>query len=178
MQINVTVEGLDAIDLSTVVGERRRYDHDTEEYVTTDLTLGDEVARRVTALLTKDDQWDGLRKKFLAIRDEEIREAVRPIVAAAITETLTKTNQYGQPTGETTTLTELIVADANKLLTERSDYGRGTTLAQRIVAESIGQAFKNELAKALAAEKEKVIAAVRAAGAELIAEAVKKGLGR
>lgn len=177
MQINVNVEDIESVDLATPIETRYRYDEDgeREQY---EVTIGHLIAKQVTAKLTADDSWNGLRKKFLEIRDEEIREAVEPIVTAAITETLTQTNSYGQPTGKTTTLTELIVADANKLFTERSDYGRGTTLAQRIVTEAIGHAFKNELAKALNAEKEKVIAAVRAAGADLIAEAVKKGLGR
>jgi hypothetical protein len=178
IQFNVTVDGLDGIDLTTVIGERSRYDHDIEETVRQDVTLGDEVAKRVTAKLTKDDQWDGIRKRFLAIRDEEIREAVKPLVAEAITAAIEQTNGYGERTGQSTTMRELVMAEAKKLFTDRADYGRGSTLAQRIVAEAVGSAFTRELAAAIADEKAKVIAAVRGKAAELLAEAVKQGLGR
>ena len=70
------------------------------------------------------------------------------------------------------------MAEAKKLFTERADYGRGSTLAQRIVAEAIGSAFTRELAAAIADEKAKVVAAVRAKAAELIADAVKQGVGK
>ena len=178
MNINVTVEDLGDIDLTTVVGERSRYDHDIEESVTVEVTLGDEVAKRLTAKLTKDDQWDGLRKRFLAIRDEEIREAVKPLVAEAITAAIEQTNGFGERTGKSTTMRELVMAEAKKVFTERADYGRGSTLAQRIVADAVGAAFNRELAAAIADEKAKVVAAVRAKAADLIAAAVKEGVGR
>lgn len=178
LQINVTVDGVDGIDLATVVGTRSRYDHDIEETVSEDLTLGDEVAKRITKLLTKDDAWDGLRKRFLAIRDEEIRAAIKPIVEEAVIGAIELTNGYGERSGQTTTIRELVMAEAKKQFTERSDYGRGSTLAQRIVTEQTNQAFARELLAEITEEKAKVVAAVRAKAADLIATAVKEGVGR
>lgn len=178
LQINVTVDGIDGIDLATIIGERRRYDHDLEETIGSDVTLGDQVARLIAAKLTKDDEYDGLRKRFLAIRDGEIREAVKPLVAEAVAGAIALTNSYGEPTGKTTTMRELVMVEAKKALTERTDYGRGPTLAQRIVAEETGRAFQSELAAVIKVEKEKVVAAVRAKAADLIADAVKQGVGR
>ncbi len=178
IKLNVTIDGADGIDLTTVVATRDRYDHDLEESVTEDVTLGVEVAKRLTALLTKDDAYDALRRKFLAVRDEEIRAAVKPLVEDALTAAIEQTNTYGERTGKTTTIRELVMTEAKKVMTERGDYGRGQTVAQRIVAEAVGQAFKNELAKEIVAEREKVAAAVRAKASELIAEAVTKGVGR
>lgn len=178
MQINVTVDGLDAIDLNTVVGQRDRYDDDLDQRISEDITIGGEVARRIANKLTKDDSYPGLRQRFLDIRTEEIREAVKPLVTDAINAAIELTNGFGERTGQATSMRELVIAEARKLLTERSDYGRGTTLAQRIVAEEIGRAFQAELSKTIAAEKEKVVVAVRAKAAELIADAVAKGIGR
>lgn len=180
LQINVTVDAIDGIDLTTVIGERSRYDHDLEESVPEDVTLGDEVARRITARLARDEEYPGLRKRFLSIRDEEIRKAVEPIVQSAIAEPITLTNTYGQPTGGTTTLTELIMAEAKSYISKSADsYNRsGETVLQKWVREQIAAAFAKELAAVLADEKAKVVAAVRAKAADLIAEAVKQGVGR
>lgn len=180
MNINVTVADIDGIDLTTVVGERTRYDHDLEESVSQDVTLGDEVAKRITARLTKDDEYPGLRKRFLDIRDEEIRKAIEPIVTEAISGEIHKTNTYGEPTGQTTTIRELIMAEAKAYVTKSADsYNRGgETVLQKWVREQIATAFAKELATVMAEEKAKVVAAVRTKAADLIAEAVKQGIGR
>lgn len=179
MQINVTVEGLDAIDLTAQVGEEiRDYDDETGEYNLRGKTLGDIVAEKLTKQLTAEKFYGDLQKRFTTIRDEEIRKAVEPVVAEAITGAIALTNGYGERSGQTTTMRELVMAEAKKLFTERSDYGRGSTLAQRILAEEIGRAFQAELATVIKAEKEKVVAAVRAKAADLIADAVKQGVGR
>lgn len=180
MNINVTVD-TEGIDLTTVVGERSRYDHNLEESVTQEVTLGDEVAKRITARLTKDEAYPGLRQRFLTIRDEEIRKALEPIVTDAIAGPIQKTNNYGEPSGGTTTLRELIMAEAQRLATAKVGDGyRGSneTVLAKFVREQIAAAFTKELAAVVAEEKAKVVAAVRAKAADLIAEAVKQGVGR
>jgi hypothetical protein len=180
MDINVTVDGLDRIDLTTVIAQRVRYDEDGERDVTSDVTLGERVAALVAAKLTKDDEYPGLRKRYLDIRTEVIREMVTPIVAEAISGPIQKTNVYGEPTGATTSIRELIIAEASALLTKSADhYGRGSeTVLQKFVREQIAATFTKELAAVVAKEKEKVVAAVRAKAADLIADAVKQGVGR
>src|SRR5688572_27698447 len=138
MNINVTVDA-EGIDLTTVIGERGYYDHDTEETITQDVTLGDEVAKRIATRLTKDSEYPGLRKRFLAIRDEEIRKAVEPIITEAISGPIQKTNNFGEPTGQTTTLRELIMVETQRLATAgtKNDYGRnsGETVLAKFVRE-------------------------------------------
>lgn len=180
MQINVTVEGVEPIDMATPIETRTRYDADgdREEY---DVTIGHLVAGKVFAELKKDERWGGIKGRFLEIRDEEIRKAVEPIVAEAIAGPVQQTNLYGEPTGKTTSIRELIVAEASKLLTKSADNynrGQGETVLQKFVREQIAVAFTKELAAVVAKEKEKVVAAVRAKAADLIADAVKQGVGR
>lgn len=179
MQINVTVADIESVDLTTPIETRTRYDEDgdREEY---EVTLGHLVASKVTAQLSKDDSWGGIKKRFLDIRDEEIRKAVAPIVEEAITGPIQKTNNYGEPTGQTTTVRELVMKEASALLTKSADsYGRGSeTVLQKFVREQIAAAFTKELAAVVAEEKAKVVAAVRAKAADLIADAVKQGIGR
>jgi hypothetical protein len=179
MQINITVEGVDQVDLATPIETRSRYDEDGDRE-TYEVTIGHLIADRVTAGLKKDDSWGGIKKRFLDIRDEEIRKAVEPIVTEAISGPIQKTNTYGEPTGGTTSIRELIMAEASKLLTKSADsYNRSSeTMLAKFVREQIAAAFTKELAAVVAEEKAKVVAAVRAKAADLIAEAVKQGVGR
>jgi len=179
MQINVSVEDIKSIDLSTPVETRYLYDADGEREEC-EVTLGHLVADRVTAALRQDDSWGGVKKRFLDIRDEEIRAAVQPIVAEALAGPIQKTNGYGEPTGTATSIRELIMEEASALLTKPADsYGRGReTVLQQFVRKEISVAFTKELAAVVAEEKAKVVAAVRAKAADLIADAVKQGVGR
>jgi hypothetical protein len=181
MQINVTIADLDAIDLSTVIGnEIGWFNPETEETEYRPRTLGDLVAQRLAEKIWS--ATDERRQTYIAVRqarDLIIREQVKPLIEKALTGEIRLTNAFGEPAGNPTTLNALIMDEAKKVIAgSRSDYGRGQTMAQKIIADEVGATFIRELTEAMAAEKAKVVAAVRAKGAELIAEAVKQGLGQ
>jgi hypothetical protein len=180
MEINVNVEGVEALDLTTVIAQRVRYDEDGERDVTTDITLGERVAVLVAAKLTKEEEWGGLRKRYLDIRSEVIREQVAPIVTEAISGPIQKTNHYGEPTSGTTTLRELIMAEVSTVINQKADRhsSSGQTMLQRNISQAVKTILEKELSEVFAAEKAKVVAAVRAKAADLIADAVKQGIGR
>lgn len=172
--VQVNTEG---IDLSTPVGEHVvRVGED--DWSREPQTLGDAVAERIAADLKRDESYRPLQQRVLELRDAEIREQVKPVVAEAVAASVQPTNSYGQPTGAPVTLTDVIVKEAREFLAKRGDYGRGPTLVQTIVATEVDKAIRKELAEAIADEKAKVVAAVRAKAAELIADAVKQGIGR
>lgn len=170
MQINVTVEGLEAVDLNTPV-----INVETDDPV----TLADVIADRAVRTLAYEDGRD-LRRRIGEIRDEEIRELVKPIVLGAVDSAIQETNRWGEPTGKPTTLRELVIKEAKALLTQPADnYNRGKgTVLEVAVRNVVDRAIRAELDKVLAEEKAKVVALVQGKAAELIAEAVKKGLGR
>lgn len=176
MEIKVSVE---SVDLASPIGELAEYDSDND-YMGRHkpYTLGEAVAAQIVAELKKDDRYNGLKKQVDNIRVDEIREQIRPIVQAAIVDEIPQTNTYGERTGKTTTLKELIADEARKLLSKRDDYGRGPSYVQKIMAAEVDRAVKQELSQAIADEKAKVVAAVRAKAADLIANAVKEGIGR
>ncbi|WP_045746422.1 hypothetical protein [Actinoplanes rectilineatus] len=179
MQIRIHVDGLDGIDLATVVNTEAYYDDERDERVPAARTLGEVVAEKISARLTADDQWPTLRSRFLELRDEAIREAIVPIVQQAIAQPLTKTNTYGEQTGQTITMTELIIEETTKYLNKPADsYSRnGETTLQKWLRDQVATVLGKELAAVMAAEKAKVVDAVRAKAADLIAEAIKQGLG-
>lgn len=178
MEIKVSV---DNVDLSSVIGESGRYDEDGDYVGAGPKTLGEAVAAQIAADLKRNDQYPGLKQKVMDVRNEEIREQIRPIVAAAIEGNVQKTNEWGQPVGQATTLHALIVKEVNDYLKRKvSDGYRSSnqTVIEKFVQDAVDKVVKTELAEAIAEEKTKVVAAVRAKAADLIAEAVKQGIGR
>jgi len=175
MEIKVDVSN---ISLDSVIGTH--YTQTGEDtYRDEPETLADVVAAQIALALQKDEEFKTLRARVLDLRNEEIREQVKPIVAAAIAAPVQRTNSYGSPVGEPVPLTELIVKEARDVLTKRDGYGRDSlTLVQKIIRDEVDRAIKHELADIVAEEKAKVVAAVRAKAADLIATAVREGVGR
>lgn len=167
------------VTLDTPVGEHRVYDEDGD-YTAQPVTLGEAIAKQVFADIKRGERYNSLRDMVENLRAEEIRGQIRPIVEAAVTKPIQRTNMYGSPTGEPITLTELIVSEAQAYLTKRDDrYGADKrTVIEKLVADAVDKAIRKELSEAIAEEKAKVVAAVRAKAADLIAEAVKAGVGR
>lgn len=170
--LNIAIDGL---DLNTIVGA---------DYHDGAITLGDAIVKAAVHQLTKDQDYRGvstdLARRVAAIRDETIREQITPVITEAINAEIQQTNQWGEPTGKgRTTLRALIVERANEFFTRKlGDYRDQRTAASQLVTDAVDRALKQELTSAIADEKAKVVAAVRAKAAELIATAVKEGVGR
>lgn len=178
MQITVNVTD---VDIASVIGEYREYD-DEGDYVSKGTeTIGHLVASKLAAEAMKDDSFKSLKARVADLRNEEIRAQLKPIVEAAISAPIQRTNEYGHPMGQPTTLHEVIVKEVHAYLTKSVDDGYNRTritAAQKFVKDAVDQVVKKELAEAVAEEKTKVVAAVRAQAAQLIADAVKQGVGR
>jgi hypothetical protein len=172
--MNITVN-VDDVTLSSVI--ETAYD---DEGGPLHGTLGDAVARRIVEKISGTSEWSTLRTEVQTIRRDLIRERVALEIEAALSGPVNITNHWGESTGKTTTLREEIARMAAELLKvdRRNDYGRNLTPAQQVIRDMVDNAMARELAAVVAAEKEKVVAAVRAKAAELIADAVKQGIGR
>lgn len=175
MTIEVSMSAT-GVDLTTPVG--RTFDEYDEGY--RDMTLGEAVAERISREIMKDDAYPTLRQKCLEIRDEVIREQLAPIVEAAITGLTQRTNQWGEPAGAPTSLRDVIVAEVKAYLQRPAEqYNRErVTLVEKFVRDAVDKAIKKELAAVILDEKTKVVAAVRAKAADIIAQAVREGIGQ
>ncbi|MER7164528.1 hypothetical protein ABT336_00395 [Micromonospora sp. NPDC000207] len=174
MEITVNVE---PIDLTAEIGGTRWDSHAEEEVPR---TLGDEVVRKIVVDLRDSTEHSTLRKQVAELRVEEIHAQLAPIVTEAIQQGVRKTNGWGEPVGEPTTLRALIIDEVEKLLRKPADnYNRDKgTWIEALVKDNVNKVIRAELSEALAAEKAKVVEAVRAKASELIAAAVKEGIGR
>lgn len=177
MKIEVKV---DEVSLDSVVGDRTvNIDGDREP-----VTLAEMVARMMLDRILRernadDSLYGSTRARIKAITDEEIRAAIQPQIARALDGPIAITNEFGRPVGEPKPLAELIVSEAREFLSKPADrYGTEGTVLRKMIREAVEGALKKELAEALTEEKAKVVAAMRAKAAELIADTIKAGVGR
>lgn len=166
MEITVNV---DEATLADVIHEARDdYGHD--------VTLGSEVARRLANHVIHDrETWPPFRDRVLQIRDEEIREQVRPLIAEALAKSLQQTNNFGEPTGQTTTLSEVIVAEAKRVMTQKAgdSYNRSNrTILQDMVAKEVQAALAKEIADAVKQARAEVASQIGG----MVAAAVEQGM--
>lgn len=118
--------------------------------------------------------YNTLRDRVSRISDEEIRARVTPLVEEAMTTPFRRTNTYGEPTGEATTLRDQIVKVAQDYLSKPADhYSRDKgTVVQQFIAAEVKKAIAAELKDALAAAKTEVAAAVKNHAAAMIQKTI------
>jgi DNA-binding transcriptional regulator YdaS (Cro superfamily) len=173
MDIKIEIEPL---TMDTVVGEHLRQVGE-DDRAGRPVTLGDAVVDQVVQTKISDETERDLNRRVSAIRDEVIREELRPAIIEALGGEIKMTNTYGEPTGRTTTLRELIIAQVGKTMNEKDRYSSGKTFVNRLVGEEVERVVKRELNEAMAAEKARAVAAIRAKAADVLAQVITEGLG-
>lgn len=171
MEITVSVEN---VDFSSIIGHR--YDDEDDRV---DATLGDKVAAELVTRAMRDTGYREFAKHIQDIRDEEIRVRVAAEIEQALTKPFQRTNPYGEPVGEPTTLREQIAEEARKALTEARTHNsysmsdgakKIAELIQREAAGAVRTLLKQEMDEETARLRE----TMRAKAVELIAGAEPK----
>jgi hypothetical protein len=156
--LNITVN-VDDVTLASVVGEVTSYDEEgNREYNGEATTIADLVVRRIVRKATQGPDWDSLARRITTVRDEVIRELVRPQVEEALTAPVQRTSSWGDPVGDPQTLRDVIIAEAQKLLKQPADsYNRdkGTVLEQ-VVRKEVQAALSAEIKAAVQQAREAV----------------------
>lgn len=170
-----------SIDLDKHLAKHIGYDEEGDPIqspsTVEDVVLGLVADKLVATLFREGYDWRGnLTRRVASIRDEQIAAAVRPDVEAALAGTVQKTNSYGDPVGEPTTMRDLIVARVDEWLksSDRDSFRnpKGLTKPQAIIAEQVDKVLAKEMKAAVDAAKAEVVAAVQAKGAELLAQTI------
>jgi len=149
--LNITVS-IDETSLATVIDQVTVIDEDGDEYEIGGRTLGDAVAGIIAAHLLKETEYiRGIRETISAIREDEIRQAIRPRVEEALALPIPQTNTYGEPTGKSLTLLELIVKQVGAVLGEKADKYRSEspTVLQKTIRVEVERALKDEVTAAV-----------------------------
>lgn len=168
--MNITVQ-VDDATLASVIHEAAEYSEGRG------WTVGDEVARQLAQRIYSDrDVWPSFRDRVTQVRDEEIRAQVQPLITKALTNPLQRTNSYGEPAGGTTTLSEIIVAEAKRLVTRpKDDYSRsGRTVLHEMVEAEVKKALGTEIADAVKLARETVSGQIGTMVAAAVADGMRK----
>ncbi|MEY9876605.1 hypothetical protein ABH931_006115 [Streptacidiphilus sp. MAP12-33] len=149
--MNITVT-LDKATLATVIEQVTGIDEDGDEYEIGGRTIGDAVAGQITARLIKETAYYGrLRDEVAQIRKEAIQDAVRPLIEKALAGPIPQTNLYGERTGKSLTILELVVEEIATLLGAKSDRYRSDspTLLQQTIKTEVQKAMQAEITGAV-----------------------------
>lgn len=143
-------------------------------------TLRDAIVRQLVDKYSRSDTWKGIAERVQAIRDDEIRAQLAPVVAEALNGPIDRTNSYGEKTGQTTTLREIIAAEARRYLNEPSErYNTDRTSRLQVeVRKAVAAAFKDEVAGAVQEVRDAVSAAVGGNFTEMVSAAVSQALAK
>ncbi|OEJ24314.1 hypothetical protein AS594_07225 [Streptomyces agglomeratus] len=143
MEIKIEVP---EVTLNTVVGDIVRVDGDGEEYIDGQMTVADKVAQLIKAAVVKNPEYTALRERVTEIRNQEIREAVKPLIREALERPIRRTNSFGERVGNETTLAELIMDEAKKTFTEVKDsYRCNKPFITEVVAAEVQKAFRADI---------------------------------
>lgn len=168
MKIEIKV---DEITLDTVVGETVRFDEDGDPYTDGQVTVADKVAALIVKEAIKSPSWEPLRERVTSIRNEMIREAVKPLIREALERPIRRTNAYGERVGAETTLSEIIMDEAKKVFTEVKDsYSNRRPFVAEVVQAEVKKAFQADIQE----QVKKARAAVAAELGTTLSEAVIK----
>jgi hypothetical protein len=141
--------------------------------------IAEEAAAQLLHKLTNEETRD-LYHRVALVTDEEIKAQVRPLIAEALARSIQKTNQFGESTGQPTTLSEAIMAEVQRQLTKPTQgdsYGgsmRRKTLVQEIIGAEVERTIRRELADEISKARAQVSAAIRDEGARLISETIQR----
>ena len=111
------------------------------------------------------------------IRDDLIVERLTPLIDEALTKSVQKTDAFGEPKGDPTTLREVILKRATDFLKQPRNSRIGQdrqTDVQAFIDEAVSRTVTKELRQALEDARKEVVNAVRAEGAEVIAETIRR----
>lgn len=174
--MNIEVK-IDQVTLDTVIGEVVRYDEDGDAYPAGNVTVADKVAKILAAEAVKSPSWEPLRDRVTNVRNEMIREAVKPLIREALERPIRRSNAYGERTGTETTLSEIIMDEAKKVFTEVKDsYRSNKSFIAEVVATEVKKAFQADIQEQVAKARKAVVDQMGANLTEAVVKAAIAGM--
>lgn len=121
-------------------------------------------------------------QRVSAIRDEEIRARIVPLVDAAFDRgNIPLTNNYGEPTGKTVSMTDLILEHVQREVKigplNRNGYRESENVMTKLVKDEIDRSLKGELKAVIDAAKTELRRTIEAEGAKVLAETISRMAG-
>lgn len=175
--------GAEGVEITATINLIAGYQHvDDEGSASGPVSIQDAIVHEAARMLLRKwaDASDGyedrrqLRERIVAIRDEEIRALIVPVIREAMTGTVQKTNEYGEPRGEPVSMTAVIMDEVRKALTVNPNqtYRNERSALTNVMREHIDTVITRELMAEVNAAKAMVVKAIQDQGAKFLAETV------
>jgi hypothetical protein len=172
-----------SITLDTVIGDTYRQTGE-DDYATVPVTFADAIVERcadkLMAKIIHDETsgYDSLRKKVATRATELIDARIAPLVEDVVTKGWTKTNAYGEPTGHTTTIREIVVEQIGKHLIRRPNarFDSDKSTFDKVLDTTIASVLAKELAAEVTAAKDVVRKQVAASASAVLSKAIIDGV--
>jgi histone H3/H4 len=156
------------LTLDTNVG----YDREDEP-----VSLGDMVVAKLVRNLTEKFEAQA-RQQLHAALAGAIEAKATELVETAVQAPIRKTNTWGEPVGEPTTLRDMIDAKVKEFLNARIDSGYSRTSPQSFIQNLVGKQVAAEMEKefkdSIQKGKEQLLSAVKDRAAEVISESLRR----
>lgn len=171
-----------ALSLDTELPIGRRYSEEDDTYVDT-ATLGElivqETARQLAAKLVSDvTRYQGLKTMAADRVRELIDQRVQPMLDEAFANPIPLTNTYGEPTGKSKTLREMVIETAQTAMNRRTDnYGRNKSVLEEALEKVTVKVLGKELQEEIESQKAQVRAALKDSAASVLAQSMAKQMG-
>lgn len=162
------------VTLNTVVADIVSFADDGDEVCEGQATVADKVARLIADAVMRSPEYTRLKNRVTEIRTEEIREQIRPIIAEALQSPIRKTNTWGDPVGEETTLKALIMTTAKQEWSAKDRYS--SPWIQETIRTEIRKHIGAEVQKAAKETRDAALKALGDMAAAPVLDAVKKAL--
>lgn len=174
--MNIEIK-IDQVTLDTVVGEIVRYDEDGDAEVVGSATVADKVAAIIAREAIKSPSWEPLRERVTNLRNEMIREAVKPLIREALERPIRRTNSYGERVGAETTLSEIIMDEAKRVFTEVKDsYTSRKPFIAEVVSAEVKKAFQADIQEQVKKARQAVAQELGATLSEAVIKTALEGL--
>lgn len=138
-------------------------------------TIGDRVVSQLVQIAVRDDSWRDFQKRVAEIRTSMIREAVATEIESALSKPFTRTNQWGEPQGEETTLRQVLAEEAKRAMSFARTGGYSSSIPEefkplhRVIQVEAANAVSALLKKEIAEETERIRESIRTQAVALVA---------
>ena len=171
------------VDMTTVIGMRWEWDQDGESRHEVKETLGDRVAElladRIYQARRHDDEYWSSR----AVK-EAVDRAISERVEAAMTRSVTPTDEFGQPKGAPTTMGDIITGRLSAWFKENapsrdsySSYGSRQTNLQALLDDAVKKGIREDADKAVKAAKAEIVSVLQKQAAQVMTEMMARAVG-
>ena len=167
------------VSLDRVIGRTRPYD---EDEVSEEITVLDAVIDRAAKDLLRDVSYD-VKREITTAAGKAAKEQAAAAIIEVMAGPIQPTNHFGEPSGQPTSLRELVSAEVTAWLRKTPNrnsgaYERDQPPFVQWLREVVDKALREELKAPVAEAKKAAVDRVRDQAADLVAAAVQEAMKR